>query len=531
MLDDLDRLVAHAAEVVDPDELEGPARLVRNARRRLGFLGDGFVVALAGGTGSGKSSLLNAIAGQQVTVSGPIRPTTSTALAWVPSRPDPGIPRLLEDMGVVDTVEHDELPLLTILDMPDTDSVVGAHRQLFEELLPRVDAVVWVVDPEKYNDRLLHQEYLVPLSEYAGNFIFAFNQIDRIPPEERRSVLADFADRLRLDGISDPVIVATAADPPDQPAFGVDALIEVLDDRLVVKQSVIGKLVTDARRAAMALAEAAGVSDYESIDFDSRWESVRERTVEGLADLIAGPEVRGVAVRSGEASALRLATGPMGAMALTLKGSALGRILGFEKPQTALESATARWDGRTGLEGVYAMLERFVGDVASDLGGKHGLRLRDRLARTRSEQVIRRVVDSALDDQPAPDVDSMPGWLRLIGVFKWLLAGAFVAGAIWLWAMPLVRGEWPWPVILMVGSVLVGLVLTRVAEAVGARLARARLRTFRSVVEERLARALDRDIGALLRADVKDKALLAAEADEVIRTAEATLTPMSGVEA
>ncbi len=57
--------------------------------------------------GPAKSSLLNAIAGEEVAKAGHIRPTTSQPLAWIPAQPEPGLVRLLDDMGIVDRVGHD----------------------------------------------------------------------------------------------------------------------------------------------------------------------------------------------------------------------------------------------------------------------------------------------------------------------------------------------------------------------------------------------------------------------------------------
>ncbi len=469
LLESLDQLVAHASEIVDHDELVRSAELVRHGRRRIGYLGEGLVVALAGGTGSGKSSLLNAIAGTTVTQSGPIRPTTSQALAWAPIAPEPGIVRLLDDMGIETVVSQEDYPDLTILDMPDTDSVVGAHRDVFQHLLPRVDAVVWVVDPEKYNDRLLHDEYLVPLSAYSEQFVFVLNQIDRLSPTELESVLADFANRLRVDGIIDPLIVATAADPVDGPPIGIKYLMEELSTRLDAKQLVVEKVAIDAQHVAADLAEAAGIGNG-PIGFDDRWESVRGRAVDVLGELVAGAEVERVAVRVGQSEAMRKSSGPLGALTDSMKDSAVGRLLGVQEPAVALEASTSNWNRRAGLEAVYSLIERFVGDVASDLGGRHSLRLRSALPGDETSEGVKRIVDRALVGFPFPNVRAaIPDWLRAIGFLKWVLAGTFIAGAIWLWAVPVQRGEWPWPVILMLGSVVGGLLASRMAEGIGGR--------------------------------------------------------------
>ncbi|MDH3194228.1 MAG: 50S ribosome-binding GTPase, partial [Acidimicrobiia bacterium] len=93
LLDLLDEAVGQAAASVGQEPVASCAELARSARKRVGYLGSSVVVALAGGTGSGKSSLLNAIAGEYVAEVAAIRPTTSEPLAWLPQMPEPGVVR------------------------------------------------------------------------------------------------------------------------------------------------------------------------------------------------------------------------------------------------------------------------------------------------------------------------------------------------------------------------------------------------------------------------------------------------------
>ena len=58
--------------------------IARDLAERLGFPAETYVLALVGGTGVGKSSLLNALAGSSVSDASARRPTTAEPLAWVP---------------------------------------------------------------------------------------------------------------------------------------------------------------------------------------------------------------------------------------------------------------------------------------------------------------------------------------------------------------------------------------------------------------------------------------------------------------
>ena len=74
----------------------------REVSDRLGFPAETYVLALVGGTGVGKSSLLNALAGTSVSDASARRPTTAHPLAWVPRSSRPDLAELLDWLGVPD---------------------------------------------------------------------------------------------------------------------------------------------------------------------------------------------------------------------------------------------------------------------------------------------------------------------------------------------------------------------------------------------------------------------------------------------
>lgn len=307
-VDAFDRVIAAARELIDPAVLDPVATTVRQVRERAGYLGDTLVAAVAGGTGSGKSSLINALAGEEVARSGGMRPTTGKPLGWIPANPEPGLVRLLDDLGVEERVGQDLHPWLALLDLPDTDSVVADHRHTVEALLPRVDLVLWVIDPEKYQDRVLHSRYLQPLAAYHRQFVFVLNQIDRLAPGTVDDLVSDLRQTLVADGIPEPTIVTVAADPDVGPPIGIDDLVAVLEDKADVKEVVYGKLATDLREAAKTLTslpEFSGGTGFEASWNEARDEAARllasgdrRRAVarlDGFVDSVAGQAGGGVA--------------------------------------------------------------------------------------------------------------------------------------------------------------------------------------------------------------------------------------------
>lgn len=280
-VDAFDRVIAAARELVDPEVLDPIAVTVRRVRDRAGYLGETLVAAVAGGTGSGKSSLINALAGEEVARSGGMRPTTGEPLGWIPANPEPGLVRLLDDLGVGERVGQDLLPWLALLDLPDTDSVVVDHRHTVEALLPRVDLVLWVIDPEKYQDRALHSRYIEPLAAYHRQFVFVLNQIDRLEPDTIERMVSDLRQTLVADGVPDPTIVCVAADPAVGPPIGIDDLVGVLEAKADVKEVVYAKLATDLREAAKDLTSLPDFSG--GVGFEPSWTEARDEAARLLA--------------------------------------------------------------------------------------------------------------------------------------------------------------------------------------------------------------------------------------------------------
>ncbi|KGM14631.1 hypothetical protein N867_18880, partial [Actinotalea fermentans ATCC 43279 = JCM 9966 = DSM 3133] len=162
-------------------------------------LPDHTVVALAGPTGSGKSSLLNALAGQDVAEVAATRPTTSEALALV--RAD-GAGPLLDWLGVRRRHDLGAGTGLVVLDLPDHDSVVTDHRLEAERLVGLVDLLVWVLDPQKYADAAVHERYLRGLGGHRDVLLVVLNQVDRLTADERRACHRDLERLLAEDGLA-----------------------------------------------------------------------------------------------------------------------------------------------------------------------------------------------------------------------------------------------------------------------------------------------------------------------------------------
>ncbi|MGW8380255.1 GTPase [Streptomyces sp. ODS28] len=233
-------------------ELAEAGKVLEQAHARGRLPRDFTTVALAGATGSGKSSLFNALAGAKLSETGMRRPTTAAPIActWeAAGGPEGGADGLLDRLSIPSSARRrlrvpapptgmggaasgaygtygtgqdshggatgvtggfanggdargGDLRGLVLIDLPDHDSVAEEHREQVDRLLRLVDAVIWVADPEKYADAVLHERYLQPLAGYAEVTFVVLNQVDRLPGEAAATVLDDLRRLLDEDGMA-----------------------------------------------------------------------------------------------------------------------------------------------------------------------------------------------------------------------------------------------------------------------------------------------------------------------------------------
>ena len=225
---------------------------------RQGFPGDLYVLALAGGTGVGKSSLLNAHRRR-----GCERHRCPAADHHGSAGLGPGRargrrrspPRLARWRGLRThpTAEGDPLATVAVLDLPDLDSVEPAHAARVDAVLPRVDAVLWVSDPEKYADAVLHDRYLRRWMPRLGRQAFALNKIDRLTRDDLDRLRDDLEARLGGAGAAAMPILATSA------MGDVSALRAWLADGVAAKEIVTRRLAAAGRTAVADLVRDAGL--------------------------------------------------------------------------------------------------------------------------------------------------------------------------------------------------------------------------------------------------------------------------------
>ncbi|MER0241216.1 GTPase, partial [Streptomyces sp. HSW2009] len=279
----LREVVAISRTRVPGATLAGAEKVLDEAAARDRYARGHTVVALAGSTGSGKSTLFNALVGAELAAAGTERPTTCAPLACAWSERADG---LLDRLGIDPAdrfrpaeTDDPDLAGLVLLDLPDHDSVSAGHRARVERLLGLVDVMVWVVDPEKYADAVLHERYLRPLAGYAEVLVIALNQIDRLPGDATDQVLDDLRRLLDEDGLAlgehgDPgaTVLALSA----LTGAGVGELRETLEQFTAERVAADRRLTADLDAATLQLRPVfltdgpTGLSARACEDFEDR---------------------------------------------------------------------------------------------------------------------------------------------------------------------------------------------------------------------------------------------------------------------
>ncbi|SDO05898.1 GTPase [Geodermatophilus sp. DSM 45219] len=486
-----DRLAAlrEAVEVAD-GRLElpelGTARALLAKAGAREALGDATVVALAGATGSGKSTLFNALSGSEVSSPGVRRPTTGVAHATVWGA-DETSDRLLDWLQVPRRHRHAPEPALdglVLLDLPDHDSVRLEHRLEVDRLVQLVDVLVWVLDPEKYADAAVHERYLVPLAGHAGVLLVVLNQVDRLDPAAVRACLADLRGLLDREGLSGTPLLAVSA----RTGHGLGELRADLARRVSARRAATDRLTADVRGAATALAAHCSPGGGGGVG-----RAEREQLTAALADAAGVPAVTTAVERSVRRSGTAATGWPVVRWTRKLRADPLERLhLGNEGGRTSLPSAGAVQ--RAGVTRAVRSAREAAGDGLPQAW-------RDELRRTAevSEERLADRLDQAVAGTDL-GTERTPLWQRGVGGLQWLLTLVALAGALWLLALvvlgfvqlddvvPLPRVEGiPLPTLLLVGGLLAGALLALVARPLVGLRARRRARR----AEQRLRAAVD----------------------------------------
>ena len=480
---------------LDDALVDDAEKVVDRATSRLRLSAGHTVVAIAGATGSGKSSTFNALTGLELSAVGVRRPTTSWATACVWGTDGAG--ELLDWLGIpprhqttrdsmLDTRrESQALEGVVLLDLPDHDSTEVSHHLEVDRLVALADMLVWVLDPQKYADAAIHDRYLAPLKTHEGVMVVVLNHIDTVPAEGREAMLADVRRLLEADGLGRVPVIGISA----RQGIGLDELRAEIESRVRAKKMTAERIESDVRAAAARLQEAGGDAPTRALP-DQRVRALQDAFAEaaGVPTVVDAVE-RSTRLRAGRATGWplvswvgRLRPDPLKKLQLDLGGSAKA----LRGAESAVPEATPVQRARVDSE-----VRALADDTTQGLGRPWADAVR-RASVQRLPEIGDRLDDAVrgVDLQVA----RIPVWAGVVRVLQWILVVTALLGAAWTVATALsgtlddtpVRFGVALPLILLLGGVGLGVLLALVCRGLVAATARRRA----AVADTRLREAV-----------------------------------------
>jgi GTP-binding protein EngB required for normal cell division len=243
----LEMLARPGSLLLDEGQRQALLEKALSIAKRLEELGSSsLVMGLVGGTGVGKSTLMNALAGFEIAHTSHRRPDTDAILVYRHASSD-FQPSAAEGIRFREIIHRaDAVKDIVLCDLPDFDSIVEGHREQVAAFLIRLDMVIWVASPEKYADAKFY-DLLKRTVKSRDNFIFVLNKTDLlfegVPWDEGYQRLKDlvdvFRDHLASAGIERPEILSVSAkgsESPDASWNSIKALREIVFRRRDEKQ-------------------------------------------------------------------------------------------------------------------------------------------------------------------------------------------------------------------------------------------------------------------------------------------------------
>ncbi|HET9895583.1 MAG TPA: GTPase [Streptosporangiaceae bacterium] len=395
------------------------------------------VVVLAGGTGSGKSSLFNRLAGADFSTVGVTRPVTKDAHACIWD--DNGSGALLEWLGIPQRDRYSRasalgggesgLAGLVLLDLPDHDSVMGHATGQVDRLVSLADVMVWVLDPQKYADAAVHLRFLIPLAGHSDVQAVVLNQADLLTAAQVDDCVSDLRRLLDSENLQDvPILVASAVT-----GLGIEDLRRLLAEGVAARRGAAARISADVDTVVARFARYAGErgKEPESIAPESVSELVAEfYTAAGVTAI--GDSLRSVR----ELRAADFVGWPVAWLVQRLSGRDPLRKIRLGALWNDLRSVSA---GPAGAQqaAIDNALTRFADQVAEPLPRPWSATVRA-AARSHADE-IPALIGAAIGEA-MPAEDNVASWWRAAGLWQGFLLGAATIGLAWAIALLVIGG-------------------------------------------------------------------------------------------
>lgn len=227
-----------------------PPTVLEQARDAVFHSDHPFLLALVGPFGVGKSSLINALLGEDVLPSGPVPTTDRITILRYGERPErlPG-----QDEQATVFYPAPFLKVFSLVDTPGLESVFTQHSDRTDAFLHRCDWVVLVMLATQALSAS-NMEYLATLKEYGKRVLVVVNQADLLDESQRVIVESFVQEQYQQHLGSEPEVflvsakqglAAQQADPVDEAGWQASGLADLesfifhaLDDQVRLRQKL-----------------------------------------------------------------------------------------------------------------------------------------------------------------------------------------------------------------------------------------------------------------------------------------------------
>lgn len=445
-----------------PEQYDRLLKIADAGAKRRELSGDHTVVGFFGATGSGKTSLFNAVVGENLGKAAARRPTTSSPLAavWHPQ----GSEELLDWLDVEDRRNRtgdfgNGTGPLILLDLPDFDSVEPENRKIATKLAGKVDVLVWVTDPEKYADTIIHDHFIKPHAAHSQVTLAVLNKADKLAEVDVTTVANSLEQLLVEDGLKKVRVIPTSA----ATGMGIEDLRKAIARVASAHTAQQARISADINSAVAPYVDNAGIKGLDKSakkEMDTYLSDAAG--VDRLADVTASAYRKRLGQKTGwllTSWLLRLKADPLKRLGLREEADEIG----VHRSSMPTLDASSKAVANKGVRIYAAAVSQGLPDQWASAVIDRSEAIVDELP----EHLDRAVARTELPAQPSK------GW-SLFTFFQWLALVVALVGVLWYLAVAFVPGllqpllgddlvpqveGWPIPTLLIMGGLLLGVIL------------------------------------------------------------------------
>ncbi|HEY7117955.1 MAG TPA: GTPase domain-containing protein [Tepidisphaeraceae bacterium] len=336
--------------------------------------GEGFyLVGLIGGKEVGKSALVNALVGREITQSTSFGEGTQIVTAYTHTSQVPALRELLDRQvpGRYQVVTHDNprLARQVLLDLPDIDSHWAEHVEITRRMLRQMLFPIWMQSVEKYAD-LQPQQMLakVAAGNAADNFVFALNKADQLIKQEGQAAAdelrEDYARRLqRVLSLPEPprVFMISAIHPTD---YDLPQLRTKLGEQKTAREVDTGKRAAAKQQGSSVL---GWIRRQNLPEHARRLAAVQENAEEVINDRLGSPLLERCIPAILDDPAHRLTTLDDCLKSRAARWPFVNIVQGLAAPVAAMFRRRLSLDQQRNLEGPESLVDSYLRPGGRDL--------------------------------------------------------------------------------------------------------------------------------------------------------------------